>query len=1159
MTKNILYILLLLCSCIPILAQNNAIFSGGNADGFNRDCYQQQIPATIDFGGGNNDGYAKGCYLQTIPLTVDFGGGNNDGYAKDCYQQLIPLTVDFGGGNNDGYAKDCYTQVTPLTVDFGGGNNDGYAKDCFTQQSNLNAIYNGGNGGDGMLNGCANEPLGCFLTINLGNDTTFCSGNNLTLDAGTFPGGATYIWQDNSTAQTFTVNTTGTYYVLVTDTGGCTGTDSIQITVNPVPSVNLGNDTSFCVGSNLVLNAQNTGATYQWQNGNTAPFLNQTFTAASTGQYFVKVSFGLCSDSDTINIIVHPISTTNLANPSICQGDSALIFGGYKKVAGTYRDTIMASTGCDSILVKQLIVNPVYNQTLATITICNGDSALIFGDYEKVAATYTSSLQSVNGCDSIVTQTLNVSPSHFVNLGNDTSFCAGNSITLDAGAGANSYRWQNGTTTQFRLQTFIVNATGTYYVETVLGACTTRDTINITVNPNRTTNLVDSVICQGDSALIFGNYESVAGNYYNTLNTHLGCDSVLVQQLIVKPVYNQTLATVNICAGDSALIFGNYETIAGIYSVNLQSINGCDSIVSQTLGVLSNSSVNLGNDTTICAGQNVLLNAGSATSYQWQNNSTNQTFNATAAGQYYVNVTTGGCSASDTINITVNPNKTTNLPDSVICHGDSALIFGSYETVAGNYYNTLSTYLGCDSVLVQQLIVNPVYNQTLATINICLRDSALIFGNYETVADTYTDTLQSINGCDSIVSQTLNVDTAPVVALGNDTTFCSGNSLTLDAGTGATSYQWQNGNTNPFQNQTFIANTSGVYFVTATIGVCSTTDSIEVTVIQPVFTTNLVLNSCNDDSVLIFGNYENTSGLYYDTLQSSITSCDSIIVQELIVSPNVMTNDTIVICTGESVFVGGALQTTAGTYYDTLQTNLSCDSIIVTELEVVNGFVLNTADTICEGESLFVGGALQTVSGLYNDTLQSLGGCDSVVITDLLVNPKPVVVVTAEPNFIMEGQSSQLTATGGGTYIWTPVENLSCGTCSSPIVKPTKTTTYSVTVESNGCLTSDTVSVTLDDEFMIPDGFSPNGDGVNDVFEIVGLSNYTDAQITIFNRWGAKVFEASPYKGDWNGTNQFGLSIGDKLPSGTYFYILDLGKESPERAREIKGYIYLNN
>ena len=98
-------------------------------------------------------------------------------------------------------------------------------------------------------------------------------------------------------------------------------------------------------------------------------------------------------------------------------------------------------------------------------------------------------------------------------------------------------------------------------------------------------------------------------------------------------------------------------------------------------------------------------------------------------------------------------------------------------------------------------------------------------------------------------------------------------------------------------------------------------------------------------------------------------------------------------------------------------------------------------------------------------------------------------------------------------------------------------------------------NVDCDDELNIPAGFSPNGDGVNDLYIIRGISNYPNNVLTIFNRWGNKCFEAAPYQNDWKGDNQFGITIGgDELPIGTYFYIFDLGNGS----EALTGYIYIS-
>ncbi len=92
-------------------------------------------------------------------------------------------------------------------------------------------------------------------------------------------------------------------------------------------------------------------------------------------------------------------------------------------------------------------------------------------------------------------------------------------------------------------------------------------------------------------------------------------------------------------------------------------------------------------------------------------------------------------------------------------------------------------------------------------------------------------------------------------------------------------------------------------------------------------------------------------------------------------------------------------------------------------------------------------------------------------------------------------------------------------------------------------------------DFFIPEGFSPNGDGINDPFVIRGILHYPNNTFVIFNRWGNKVYETSHYQNTWDGRSSTGLRFGgDELPVGTYFYVLDLGDGSDI----FKGSIYLN-
>jgi gliding motility-associated-like protein len=92
-------------------------------------------------------------------------------------------------------------------------------------------------------------------------------------------------------------------------------------------------------------------------------------------------------------------------------------------------------------------------------------------------------------------------------------------------------------------------------------------------------------------------------------------------------------------------------------------------------------------------------------------------------------------------------------------------------------------------------------------------------------------------------------------------------------------------------------------------------------------------------------------------------------------------------------------------------------------------------------------------------------------------------------------------------------------------------------------------------DFFIPEGFSPNGDGINDFFVIRGIQAFPSNDFVIYSRWGVKLFEQHAYNNSWDGTSSFGFTFGtDLLPVGTYFYILHLNDGSDA----MKGTIYLN-
>jgi len=129
------------------------------------------------------------------------------------------------------------------------------------------------------------------------------------------------------------------------------------------------------------------------------------------------------------------------------------------------------------------------------------------------------------------------------------------------------------------------------------------------------------------------------------------------------------------------------------------------------------------------------------------------------------------------------------------------------------------------------------------------------------------------------------------------------------------------------------------------------------------------------------------------------------------------------------------------------------------------------------------------------------------------------------------------------TIVWTSTLGDGCTNCITQDVSPTSTSTYMVfAADAAGCSTTAEVIITVVDidDFIIPDAFSPNNDGLNDTWVIPGISAYPNNQLVVVNRWGNIIFEANNYQNDWDGTSKNNKPISE----GTYYYNLklDLGE-----------------
>jgi gliding motility-associated-like protein len=160
------------------------------------------------------------------------------------------------------------------------------------------------------------------------------------------------------------------------------------------------------------------------------------------------------------------------------------------------------------------------------------------------------------------------------------------------------------------------------------------------------------------------------------------------------------------------------------------------------------------------------------------------------------------------------------------------------------------------------------------------------------------------------------------------------------------------------------------------------------------------------------------------------------------------------------------------------------------------------------------------------------------LVLDVLQLPEPDAGEDAEV-FFEEGILLGGDPTWGNAFSfdWSPGEGLDDPTAANPFATITATTTFVVTVvDLNGCVGADAVTITLDPEVDIFDGFTPNGDDSNELWQIGNREQFPEMEVQIFNRWGDELFQSAPgYPIPWDGTYE-----GGDLPVGTYYYVIEL-------------------
>ena len=214
-------------------------------------------------------------------------------------------------------------------------------------------------------------------------------------------------------------------------------------------------------------------------------------------------------------------------------------------------------------------------------------------------------------------------------------------------------------------------------------------------------------------------------------------------------------------------------------------------------------------------------------------------------------------------------------------------------------------------------------------------------------------------------------------------------------------------------------------------------------------------------------------------------------------------------------------------------------SFQITQAQILNGlpgsFTYSGPGVTANGlfNPATAGPGLQTIRYTYTGN----NGCSNYAEQTIQVFPVPVVSAGPDRVLLAGGQTTLLGSGSGNniSFLWTPDISLSSNTIAQPIATPANDITYTLTVTSaDGCNASDTVFVKVLQAPVIPNIFSPNGDGIHDKWEIQYLESYPGCTVDIFNRYGQLIFHSVGYSIPWDGTVS-----GRPVPVGTYYYIVD--------------------
>ena len=853
-----------------------------------------------------------------------------------------------------------------------------------------------------------------------------------------------------------------------------------------------------------------------WSDGDTS----LTRTDLDTGMYTVVLT-DLAGCTDTLAVTINDLGGT----ADVIQGDSVLCEGQTLDLSITGFNTYTWSTG----------------ETTETITV-------------DEAGTYFVDATSEAGCtgsDTIVVAEETLAP---LVITGETTLCPGSEATLSTSAEYNQYNWSDGSTDS----QLLVSASGTYGITvTTAGGC--QDSTDIIIEEaERPTPVIagDLFFCESDSTtLTVGNFDNIswstgdtsagitiaqAGTYSVSVSDATGCagdTSVEVVSLsgpetvISGPSTICPGASIQLSAGDIDGIY-QWSTGAetpsievnspGIYGVTITDEAGCRDSIELEVTESGMAKPVITGSTTVCPGDSTVLSVTGFEDVLWSTGDTAESITVTDPGIISVEVVqSGGCSGSDTMTITTadEPEAMISGPNT-ICTGSSVTLSGGVPdaftylwstgestasiavTQGGSYALTVTDANGCQDEAGIDIVESDVLRPTITGITaICNGESTeLSIDAFDQIEWSTGETTPAINvsepglisvavsqegSCTGADSVMISEGQTPVVSLPASQTICPGEMATLGPATPFATYQWSDGSS----SASITVTEAGTYSLTVTNEAGCTAEAsttVEQEDLPPamVDTDRSVCEPTTD----LMGN------LPAGTIGQWTTNSGAIISDP-----------------GEALTVVSNLPEGISTFTWTLSTEACSDysrDMVMIALPVApaaedDDFTFRTSD-----------GPTYPFPLTQNDDL-------------------PAGIIVLQPIGLPAGFEVNLTQDGGR------IIRIPTGVFG--------TFTFSYEVCATDCPgLCDTAQVTIDIPFDVqdidvPNGITPNGDGLNDAFVVDLLDNadpelYPDNRFTVFNRWNDVVYDVRNYANDWQGTNE----QGNMLPAGTYYYILRL-------------------